>query len=134
MQKLGNIFNTHKGLRVTLGVILADLTHGVRAPLVDLDLAAALPLCRDRQVGVVSAVCIPYENIVHPPLLDHEAMYDRMKRKHKVGWITSEESEKGVRYLVWVEVAVVLKLWNHTYIHLHQETEEERDARMKGTE
>jgi len=131
MKKLGNIFHTSHGMRVVLGSISADLERGTRAPLVALDLAAVLPVCR--AVGdkkVICAACIPYENIEYPPYICHDAVYDRRKRKHKLGWVTSIDDEKGVRYLVWLEVTPILKLWDCVFLHLHEPTSDELKERL----
>jgi len=129
VKKLGNIFHTTKGMRVVLGQISADLDRGVRAPLVGLDLSAVLPVCRAAE-GVVCAICIPYENIKHPPYLCHD-IHDRKKKAQKVGWVTSTDNEKGVRYLVWLDVEAILKRWDCMWLHLHEETETEQKERLK---
>ena len=140
MKKLGNIFHTRAGLRVVLGSLSADLEHGKRAPLVGLDLAAVLPLCRavggtvaavgggERQI--ISAVCIPYENIQHPPYICCDIMYDKTKTPVKMGWVSSKDEEKGKMYLVWLDVAAFLKRWDIMFMHLHEPTSEELTERL----
>ena len=135
MQKLGNIFYTHQGVRIVLGILSADTEHGTRAPLVGLDLAAVLPVCKMVGTGVLCAACVPYENIPHPPYLCHDIMYDKTKKAQKVGWVTSTETEKGVKYLVWLDVEAIRKRWDCVFLHLHEPTPEELNARLgKGGE
>ena len=133
MKKLGNIFHTRAGLRVILGSLSADLEHGKRAPLVGLDLAAVLPLCRavageDRDI--ISALCIPYENIEHPPYICCDIMYDKTKKPVKMGWVSSKDEEKGKMYLVWLDVAAFLKRWDCVFLHLHEPTSDELKERL----
>lgn len=119
------------GLTVKIGRLVADLDQGKRAPLLGLDLAALIPVVRDAEgrTDVIAAAGRPYPEIVHPPLLNHDAVYDRTKTERKLGWVNTDEDEGGVVYRVRLNVAAVKKLYDPVWVHLTDSEKEKGEMK-----
>ena len=131
MQKLGNIFFTNQGVRAILGWIEADMERGVRPPAVRFDPAALLPVCRAAKVREICAVCYPWDDIAHPPFLDHVIQYTKLKTPQRVGRVKTCEKNNIAKYLVWLDCEVIQQRWGLVYLHLHEPTPAEIDVEMK---
>ena len=143
-QSLGNLRTCEAGVWLTVGKVIWDFNHNTG--LVGLDLRVVLPLC-DRHEGeeMVWGVCVPYDNIKHPPLIHHDMQWSRAADKRvKAGFVFSKAEDTGdgaVKYIVAIDHHMLLKggwraggggmLW----LHLHDpQKDESPDSEQKETE
>ena len=137
MTSLCSIFTDALGFRSKLGRLAYD-AEGVKAPLLMLDPAALVPVCRalkERGEEVLKAAGMPYANIARPPLIDaSDLQVAKGRGREQVGHLYTDtrDGDGGVLYQARLNVGAVLKHLDYWGLHLHVPSPEEAMARSEA--
>ena len=132
MDEISSIFTDYPGFRVTVGRLVYDM-DGNKSPLLHLDLAALLPVCRTAKgqgETVLNCAGKPYVSIENPPFLDPlDWQICHGKKRVKVGYGWADSDERGLMYQIRIEPEAILEEWDAVWTHGHYPTPEEIEAR-----
>jgi hypothetical protein len=124
---LGNVI-VNAGVRIVVGRLTYDEKrhHAMMA----CDLAALLPLCRDRAEGRLVGYCKPWVEVTEPPYLVADLQLCRTKdKREKMGWVCACDDARGqVSYRVEIDCKAVLKRFGLVWLHLHEHNVKEEQS------
>jgi len=116
MKTIGRIF-VDQPTRRTIGEIRWDRNGN---PILRFDPVEILPVARECRDEKIRAACKPFDYIESPPFMGQDIQYTGLKKKRiKMGYVYTDEDERGILYQVRLYTELVLKRYNSIWLHLH---------------
>lgn len=132
METLGNVFVDVGAARIVIATLCYQSKHD--HAMLGLRLDALLPICRASMDLTIRGCCLPYPTIAEPPYLCHDIQLCKTHdKREKMGYVWTASDQRGPAYQIVLDRASVLNRFGTTWMHLHEETEQELTERSAAT-